>query len=110
MKLKGMMSRWQKYVLSYRLAPIVIFMAYCGMQSAHQPDNIMDAKRALVAAIQYFPAKDYGTIDNYKITMDSDATAWKIFFVRIKPAEVPGGHFSIEVPKQKGEIKLIPGE
>ena len=91
---------------------VFFFVITCsGFQPGHVPKlNKMDAKRALITAVRFFDDKDFGSIASYRITMAENTMEWKVFFVKEKPLATPGGHFTIVVPKVKGEAKLFKGE
>ena len=110
MKLNVMMPRLQMYALKCLALVAIMSMTYCSPRPKDQNIDKMTAKKALIKAIEYFPDKEYNSIENYEISVSGNGDEWQVLFTQYKPARVPGGHFTIVVPKGKGEIKLLRGE
>lgn len=91
---------------------IAVLLIDCFMMAPGHASNgnEIDAKEAFVAAINYFPEKEYGSISNYRISISEEGDEWNVFFNQEKPAPIPGGHLIIVVSKRGKSIKLVPGE
>lgn len=111
MQLNEMMPRLQSNALKYLFILGIMSAAYCSFKpKPPSTTGPMTAKKALIAAIQYFPDKEYESIENYEISVVDSGDHWNVYFTQYKPERLPGGHFIIEVAKGRESIKLIPGE
>lgn len=111
MKLNATMHKLQRSVLKYMLIASVILLANCSFSQKQEQNPIsMNPKKALIAAINFFPENEFDAVENYQISLSENASDYTVQFTRYRPAKTPGGHLAIVVPKDNGALTIMRGE
>jgi len=71
----------------------------------------LDAKQALILAVEGYPANRAEPISFWTISMEEGRDNWTIYFnPKDSDFAAPGQHFILLVNKETGKLTLLPGE